>query len=53
MVKKRKLGEAFLYGFLALFSLLVLAPCFFKVIQYQIPPQPVQQTQREVGSKNH
>ena len=51
MVKKRKLGEAFLYGFLALFSLLVLAPFLFTVIHSLMPPEQVQNAYGDLGSK--
>ena len=51
MVKKRKLGEAFLYGFPALFSLLVLAPFLFTVIHSLMPPEQVQNAYGDLGSK--
>ena len=52
MVKKRKLGEAFLYGFLALFSLLVSAPFLFTVIHSLMPPEQVQNAYGGSGQQN-
>lgn len=44
MTKKRKSASAdfLLYGLLALFSLLVLAPFLFTVVHSLIPPEQVQ-----------
>ena len=47
--KRRKPGETLLYGFSALFSLLVLAPFLFTVIHSLMPPEQVENAYGNLG----
>ena len=49
--KRRRPGETLLYGFIALFSLLVMVPFLFTVIHSLMPPEQVRDAYGSLGSE--